>query len=104
MEAITVLITAASITEAEKISTILLEKRLIACANLIPGIQSIFRWENKVCHENEILLVIKSVTKNFDEIIQIVKANHSYQVPEIIALPIIAGSPDYLNWIEAETK
>ncbi len=104
MDAITVLITAASVTEAEKISTILLEKRLIAGANLIPGIQSIFRWENKVCYENEILLVLKSVSKNFDEIVQTVKANHRYQVPEIIALPIILGSPDYLNWIKAETK
>lgn len=101
---ITGLITTASVLEAERIAGILLEKRLIACANLVPGIQSIFRWENKICHENEVLLIVKSVVENFNQIVQTVKANHSYQIPEIIALPIIAGSADYLNWIKTEIK
>ncbi|MBN2088191.1 divalent-cation tolerance protein CutA [candidate division KSB1 bacterium] len=104
VDAITVFITTASIAEAEKIAAILLENRLIACANLIPGIHSIFRWEDKICRESEILLLLKTVMKNLDEIIQTVKANHSYQIPEIIALPIIAGSADYINWIKTETE
>jgi periplasmic divalent cation tolerance protein len=103
VETIIVLITTASVAEAEKIAGILLEKRLIACANLVSGIHSIFWWENKICHENEILLLTKTISKNFDEIVQTVKANHNYQVPEIIAIPIVAGSTDYLNWIMTET-
>lgn len=104
MDAIIVLVTTASAAEAERIAAILLEKKLIACANQIPGIQSLFRWEGKICRENEILLLLKSVAGKFDEIVQTVKANHSYQIPEIIALPIIAGSSDYLNWIKTETE
>ncbi len=101
---IVVLVTAATRAEAELIGQSLVEKKLAACCNIVDPIFSIFHWEGKVCKENEVLLIIKSVKDWFDEIVLTVKKLHSYKTPEIIALPIIAGSEDYLRWIETETK
>jgi len=101
---IVVLVTAANRTEAEQIGQSLVEKKLAACCNIIEPIFSIFHWEGKICQENEVLLIIKSIKNRFDDILTEVKKLHSYTTPEIIALPIIAGSEDYLNWIELETK
>ncbi len=100
---IVVLVTAANRTEAEQIGQSLVEKKLAACCNIIDSIFSIFHWEGKICEENEVLLMIKSVNTRFDEIVSEVKKLHSYKTPEIIALPIVIGSEDYLNWIIKET-
>jgi periplasmic divalent cation tolerance protein len=100
---IVVLVTAANRTEAEQIGQSLVEKKLAACCNIIDSIFSIFYWEGKICEENEVLLMIKSVNTRFDEIVSEVKKLHSYKTPEIIALPIVIGSEDYLNWIIKET-
>ena len=99
---IIVFVTAANQTEAEQIGQSLVEKKLAACCNIIDSIFSIFHWEGKICKENEVLLIIKSVKSRFEEIVAEVKRLHSYKTPEIIALPIIAGSEDYLNWIKEE--
>ncbi|MBN1349758.1 divalent-cation tolerance protein CutA [candidate division KSB1 bacterium] len=104
MEEIVVLITASSDGEAREIGSYLVEKRLVACANIIGDIQSIFRWQGKVETEREVLLVLKSAMPKLPEIIKETKRMHSYQVPEIIALPILGGSQDYLNWIHESTK
>lgn len=101
---IVVLVTAANRTEAEQIGQSIVEKKLAACCNIVDSIFSIFHWEGKICEENEVLLMIKSVKNRFQEIVAEVKKLHSYKTPEIIALPIMAGSEDYLNWINAETK
>lgn len=101
---IVILVTCNSRSEAEKISRILVEARLIACANIVPSVQSIFRWQGEVCNEQEVLIIMKSVKTNLDRIIAKTKAVHSYDVPEIIALPIVAGSSDYLKWVEQETR
>lgn len=104
MDEIVVLITAPSREEAEAVGQSLVESRLAACANLLPGITSIFSWEGKVCKEKETLLILKSKRKLFDQLESEVMKLHSYSVPEIIALPIVAGSGKYLNWLRENTQ
>lgn len=99
MSAVIIFITTSSEDEAQKLSDILIEKRLVACVNIIPKVNSIFHWQGSVSHETEALMIAKSIKKQMQKIIATVKQNHSYEVPEIIALPIIEGSEDYLNWI-----
>lgn len=102
-EKIVVLITAGSEEEGVKIAKALVEARLIACANLIGGIRSLYRWEGKVCDDPEILLLCKTLRKHFAELSEKVKSIHSYDVPEIIALPLEEGWRPYLDWVEQET-
>lgn len=99
---IIILITAGSIDEAHQISRMLLEQKKVACVNIVPNISSLFWWQGKIDQENEVLLLAKTKKSKFPEIINLVKKVHSYDVPEVIALPIIAGNPDYLAWIERE--
>jgi periplasmic divalent cation tolerance protein len=98
-EPMVVFVTCGSEEEAVKISNALVEERLAACVNLISPIRSIYRWEEKIWDEKEWLLIIKTQRKRFQEIETRVKSLHSYSVPEIIALPIIAGSSSYLDWL-----
>ena len=100
---IIVLVTAKDSEEAEKIAKGLLNKKLVACVNVLEGVRSLFWWEGKVDEASEALLVIKSQKKHFKAIVQEVKALHSYSVPEVIALPIESGNPDYLEWIKEST-
>ena len=97
---IVIFITCASDEEAHKISSRLISKKLAACANIIHGINSLFRWQGKVDSAKESLLIIKSRKDKISSIIREVKSLHSYEVPEIIALPIIGGSKDYLKWLD----
>ena len=99
MGEVVVLITAGSEEEAGKIGRLLVSEGLAACANIVPKIQSIFRWEGKVVEEAETLLIVKSVTDTFESLEKMVKAHHSYDVPEIIAIPIQKGSTEYLSWV-----
>ena len=99
MAEIVVLITASSEEEAQNISRVLVGENLAACVNIIPKVRSIFQWEEKVTEEHECLLILKSVTDVFDSLVAKVKAHHSYSVPEVIALPILKGSADYLAWV-----
>ena len=86
--------------EANKIATKLVEAKLIACANVIKDVHSVFRWKNKIEKDHEVLLILKSRRGCFAKIVKAVKKYHSYDVPEIIALPIIDGSKDYLKWLK----
>jgi periplasmic divalent cation tolerance protein len=99
-----VLITASSETEAATIARALVDEHLIACANLVPGVRSFFFWEGKTRDEREVLLICKSRMPVFPEVIARVKSLHSYTVPEIIALPIAAGSQEYLHWVKETVK
>jgi periplasmic divalent cation tolerance protein len=101
---IIVFITASSYEEAEKIGRGLVEERLAACSNIVQPIKSIFFWEGKLCYENEVLMIVKSKGGLFEQLRDYVKKNHSYKVPEIIAIPIVDGSPDYLSWINESCK
>lgn len=101
---IVIYITCKNKAEAQTIAGKLLEEKLIACANIIPGILSMYWWEGKVNTDEEMLMVIKTRKTLFPKIVKQVRALHSYTVPEIIALPIAAGHKDYLNWINDSTK
>ena len=97
---IIVLITAGSEEEAHKIAESLVNGKKAACVNIVPGVDSLFRWEGKLDSARESLLLVKTKASLFSEIVEMVKIMHSYEVPEIIALPIIAGSEDYLKWLD----
>ena len=103
-ESIAVFVTCGSEEEALNISRALVEEQLAACVNLISLVRSIYRWEGKIWDEKEWLLIIKAQRKRFDELEKKVKSLHSYSVPEIIALPIIAGSSSYLDWLAEMTE
>lgn len=98
------LITASGREEAQRIGTILVEERLAACVNIVPEVQSLFFWEGKSRDEREALLIVKSRMPLWDRLVARVRAVHSYTVPEIIALPIVAGYPDYLDWLRETTN
>ena len=101
---IVVFITTATAEEAHEISRMLLEQRKAACVNIIPKVESLFWWNDKLDSTRERLLVVKTKASLLPEIIDLVKKAHSYTVPEIIALPITGGNPDYLAWIEANVS
>ena len=96
---IIVLVTGGSVRECKKIARHLLDKRLIACANLVPMVRSLYLWQGKVADEKESLMILKSSRELFPSLRAEVEKLHSYSVPEVIALPIIDGAPNYLNWI-----
>jgi len=96
---VVVLITCANRKEAKRISRHLVEQKLVACVNIVDKVNSVFWWQDKVDSANEVLLIAKSKKSLMEKIIRQVKSQHSYQVPEVIALPIIAGNRDYINWI-----
>ena len=96
---VVVIVTVANRDEAVKIVRSLLEERLIACANIVGPISSMFWWKGKIDKANEFLVFMKSHENLFERLSERVKEIHSYEVPEIIALPIIKGSPPYLQWL-----
>ncbi len=98
---IVVLVTAKDKKEAGRIARGLLRAKLIACANIIEGVQSLFWWQGKIDMSQEVLLVLKTKKILFRKVLNQVKSLHSYQTPEIIALPLVAGSEDYLAWISS---
>lgn len=97
---IIVLITTGSEEEAHSIAESLVKEKKAACVNIVPRVDSLFWWEGKLDSVPESLLLVKTKASLFPEIVELVKRTHSYEVPEIIALPIIAGSEDYLKWLD----
>ena len=97
---IIVLITAGSEEEAHKIAESLVKGKKAACVNIVPRVDSLFWWKDRLDSARESLLLVKTKASLFPEIVELVKRTHSYEVPEIIALPIIAGSEDYLKWLD----
>ena len=95
----TVLVTCASLAEARKIARSVVEKKLAACANILTGVESIYRWKGKVERAREVLVLMKTTAGRVRELEREVKRMHSYDVPEFIVLPIVAGSQQYLKWI-----
>ena len=101
--AVTIFITCRDEEEATRISHALVQRHLIACGNILKDVTSIFHWQGEVEQDNEVLLIAKSRKGCLDKTISTVNDLHSYQTPEVIAMPIIGGSGDYLQWIYDET-
>lgn len=98
-----VYVTCANPEQAESIGRTLVEERLAACANILPGATSVYRWEGKIVTDREAVLVMKSRAELIAALTRRVQALHSYTVPCVVALPIEAGNPDYLAWLLRET-
>jgi len=100
---IVVFITIDTPANAQKLADKLLTDRKAACINIIPKVSSQYWWQGKIEKADEVMLVVKTRAALLDELVTLKKQNHPYSVPEIIALPIIGGNPDYLAWLEKET-
>ena len=96
--------TAGSRAEGEKIARGLLRSRVAACINVVPGVTSLYWWKGKQERAREVLLVIKTSAARIPQLIREVKRLHSYTVPEVLALPVLAGNPEYLKWVREETR
>lgn len=103
-DAIVVLCTCPDQTSADRLCDALLEARLAACINQLPAVTSVYRWQGKVERSQEIQLLIKSKLRHFPALEQCIVAQHPYEVPEIVALPIAAGHLPYLGWLDEETR
>ncbi len=99
-----ILITTGTEKEAQTIADVLLKHRRAACVNIVPTVSSLFWWEGKIDSDRESLLIVKTRASVLKGLVGLVKEVHSYDVPEIIALPILGGNPDYLEWIAREVK
>ena len=101
---VVIFITTGTDEEAQKIAEVLLKKRKAACVNMVPGVSSRFWWKGHLDSDQESLLIVKAKASMLDEIVGLVKEVHSYDVPEVIALPIIGGNSYYLDWIDKELQ
>jgi len=93
-----------NIDEAKKIAHALVEKRLAACVNIIPGVTSIYEWQGEICEDGEFLVLAKTRQELFEEIKALILENHSYELPAVVMLPIVAGLEGYLEWVDKNTK
>lgn len=100
MGVIIIFITTPTLENAEKISDILIEKRLAACVSILGEVKSTFFWEGKIEKEKEYLVMIKTEDKIFDKVLNLIKSIHPYKVPEILALNVVTGNPDYIRWVK----
>ena len=102
-QVLVILVTAVNQAEAVRIGEGMVNAKLAACANIIPGIQSIYRWEGKVVKAQEVLLILKSTKPRYRALEKAIKAMHTYETPEIIALPVKEGLDRYIGWVWSET-
>ena len=93
--------TAANTGEASRLAEMLVNERLAACVQIVPGIESVFRWQGKIARQNEVLLIAKTESSKFARLESEVRALHSYETPEIVAVPLATGSTPYLEWLRA---
>ena len=89
--------------EARRVARALVDTRVCACVNIVPGIQSIYRWQGAIQEETEWMLIIKTKRELFERLCTELRKNHSYEIPEVIAIPVVEGNHDYLDWIDRET-
>lgn len=99
-----VFITVPSAEVGQDIATLLVDEKLAACVNIVPGISSIYCWQEAIQQDDELLLIAKTRSTLFERLATTVKRVHPYDVPEVIALPILAGSNEYLAWIDSVTS
>src|SRR5665213_196435 len=99
---IVVLSTCGSAEEAERLARLLLEARLAACVSVIMQVRSFYRWQGKIEDADEWLLIVKTSRELFTDVSRLIGASHSYELPEVLALPVADGSPAYLKWFDGE--
>ena len=104
MDIIVIYCTVPSKKLAKEISKVLMRHKLAACISMVENVRSVFSWEGEVCEEKEILMMIKTRRSNYGKIKLVIEDIHTYNVPEIIALPIVDCSEDYLKWLVKETE
>jgi len=104
MEPLLILTNLPDVASAEKLARVLVERRAAACVNVLPACRSIYRWHGAVEMAEEIPLLIKTIAANYPLIEEIVRAQHPYDVPELIAIPITHGLPAYLDWLATEAE
>ncbi len=103
-EAIVVFMTAGNSDEAFRVAELLVDKQLAACVQILPRMSSVFRWQGHVERQNEVLLIAKTMAAKFDELEREVRAIHSYEIPEIVALPMSSVSAPYLQWLGSNVQ
>ncbi|MBU2591347.1 MAG: divalent-cation tolerance protein CutA [Nitrospinae bacterium] len=103
-EFIEIHVTTSTIEEAREIGAGLVDTGLVSCSQITTSIESTYRWEEDICREEEYLLTLKTKRKLFGEVADYIRERHSYEVPQIVAVPIVAGTDDYLGWIRDNTK
>src|SRR5678810_821818 len=103
-DAIVVFMTAANVEEATRLAEMLVGAHLAACVQILPEMESVYRWQGKIERQAETLLLAKTVASKFEELEREVRSLHSYETPEIVAVPIVAGSTPYLEWLQASVK
>ena len=99
-----VLVTVPRGGKAESLAESLVESRLAACVNVIPGVTSIYRWKGRVHRDGESVLVVKTTVARFKALERWLKAHHPYETPEIISMPVAAGSKEYLSWLSSAVR
>jgi periplasmic divalent cation tolerance protein len=97
-----VMVACADIEQARRMAHDLVERRLAACVQIVPSVESVYRWKAQVETAAEVLLLIKTNAESWDALVAAVRALHSYDVPEILAVPIVQGLPEYLQWMASE--
>lgn len=103
-DAIAVFMTAANREEAERLAQMLVEKRLAACVQILPEMESVYRWQGKVERQSEVLLIAKTTAARFEELEKEARIVHSYETPEIVAFPLTAVSNPYLEWLKTNVE
>jgi periplasmic divalent cation tolerance protein len=101
---IVVLTTCANEEEAGKLARLLVDQHLAACVSVVPGLRSVYRWKGALESAEECLLLIKSSRALLDELVAVLEQAHSYEVPEVLALPVVGGAINYLNWLESNIR
>lgn len=97
-------VTASSAEEAEKLAKVVLERRLAACANILPATQAFYWWEGQITSASEAVLLLKAPASYYEAIEKLIRAHHSYKVPAILCLPLVQGLPEFFQWIARETE
>lgn len=101
---VVVLVTCSGLREAQKLARALVDIRLVACVNITSPVESVYRWEGKVEKAREFLLLMKTTRELFGEVQSTIRKIHSYTTPEILCLPVVDGSTDYLRWVTDSVK
>lgn len=104
MESIRVVLVSIPRDEAREMATAIVEERLAACINIVPRIDSVYWWDDKIETDSESLMIIKTTAGRIEELIEYIEENHPYDLPEVLALPLTEGLPDYIAWIKEETE